>query len=86
MKPNSVTPEDIQDISKVIFQEGKKVLQNMQNKIDKITADRDEEVLRIKDHSKKLLTQIKKIKKDKKSLKDKLKNVVFKRKYQSHQW
>ena len=29
LKPNSVTP-DIQDISKVIFQEGKKVLQNMQ--------------------------------------------------------
>lgn len=38
MKPNSIVPEDILDISKVIFQEGKKLLQNMEKKIDKITA------------------------------------------------
>ena len=48
VKPNSVTPEDIQDISKVIFQEGKKVLQNMQNEIEKITIDKNEEVSRLK--------------------------------------
>jgi len=76
LKPNSVTPEDIQDISKVIFQEGKKALQNMQNKIDKITVDRNEEVFRLKDNSEKLLTQIKKLKKDKKSLKDKLEHCI----------
>jgi len=76
VKPNSVTPKDIQDISKVIFQKSKKALQNMQNEIDKVTANRNEEVLRLKDHSEKLLTQIKKLKKDKKSLKDKLEHCI----------
>lgn len=34
----------------------------MQNEIDKVTADRNEEVLRLKNHSEKLLTQMKKLK------------------------
>ena len=42
LKPNSVTPEDIQEILKVIFQEGKKVIQNMQKEIDKITTNKNE--------------------------------------------
>jgi len=76
LKVDSVTPKDIQDISKVIFQEGKKVLQNMQRKVDKITTDKNEEVSRLKDHSRKLLTQIKKLKNNKKSLKDKLEQLT----------
>ncbi len=63
VKPNSITLEDIQDISIVIFQESKKILQNIQNEIDKIIADRNEEVFRLKDHSKKLIRQVKKLKK-----------------------
>ena len=51
MKLNSVIPEGVLDISKVIFQEGKKLLQNMQRKVDKITADKNEEVSRLKDHN-----------------------------------
>jgi len=78
LKPNSVTPEGIQDISKIIFQEGKKVLQNMQREIDKITTDKNEEVSRLKDHSEKLLTQIRKLKKDKNSLENKLQQLIEK--------
>ena len=48
LKRNSVMPVDISDISKVISQEGKKVLQNMQNEIDKITVDKNEEVSLLK--------------------------------------
>ena len=40
LKPNSVTPKDIQEISKLIQQESKKVIQNMQKEIDKITVEK----------------------------------------------
>ena len=46
LKPNSMTPEEIQEISKLIFEEGKKVIQNMQKEIDKITTNKNEEVAR----------------------------------------
>ena len=39
LKPNSVTPEDVQEISQVISQEGKKVIQNMKKEIEKITTN-----------------------------------------------
>ena len=64
LKPNSVTPEDIQEISKVIIQESKKAIQNMQKEIDKITTNKNEEVVCPKYHNEKLLMQIKKLKKD----------------------
>ena len=51
LEPNSVTLEDIPDISKVISQEGKKILQNIENEINKITVDKNEEVYRLKNHS-----------------------------------
>ena len=76
LKPNSVTREDIQEISKLIFQEGKKVIQNMQREVDKITIEKNEEVLWLKDHSEKLLTQIRKLKKDKKLLENKVQQLV----------
>ena len=41
LKPNSVTLEDVQEISKVIFQEGKKVIQNMQKETGKITPNKN---------------------------------------------
>jgi len=66
------------DISKVISHEGKKVLQNMQNEIDKITIDKNEEVSRLKNHSEKLLMQIKILKKDKKSLENQVQQLIKK--------
>ena len=59
-------------------QEGKKVLQNMQKEIDKINVDKNEEVSRFKNHSEKLLSQIKKLKKDKKSLENKVQQLIEK--------
>jgi len=79
LKTDSVIPEDIQEISKVILQESKKAIQNMQKEVDKITADKNEEVSRLRDHSEKLLTQIKKLKKDKKLLEKKGQQLVEKK-------
>lgn len=42
LKPNLVIPEDIQDISKIISQDSKKVLQYLQREIDKIIIDKNE--------------------------------------------
>lgn len=50
----------------------------MQKEIDKITTNKNEEVARLKDHNEKLLTQIKKLKKDKKSLENKVQQLVKK--------
>ena len=78
LKPNSVTPEDIQEISKVILQESKKAIQNMQREVDDITTDKNEEFSRLKDHCEKLLMQIKKLKKDKESLENKVQQFIDK--------
>ena len=78
LKPHSVMPEDLEEISKVNFQEGKKAIQNMQREVGKITTDKNEEVSRVKDHSEKLLAQIKKLKKDKKSLENKVQQLIEK--------
>ena len=69
-------PEDIQEISKVISQEGKKVIQNMQKEVEKFTTNKNEEVSFLKEHNEKLLTQIKKMKKDTKSLENKVQQLV----------
>ena len=50
----------------------------MKREVDKITADKNEEVSWLKDHSERLLTQIKKLKKDKKSLAGKLEQLAQK--------
>ena len=50
----------------------------MQKEVDKIIVDKNEEVSCLKDHSEKLLTQIKKLKNDKKSLKNKLEELITK--------
>ena len=41
LKLNSVMLEDIQEISKVILQESKKAIQNMQKEIDKLTTNKN---------------------------------------------
>ena len=50
----------------------------MQREVDEITTNNNEEVSRLKDHNNKLLTQIKKLKKDKKSLENKVQQLVQK--------
>ena len=61
-KPHSVTPEDFNNISEVMLQENKKAMQRMQKEFDKVIKDKSKEIYRLKEHSKKLLTQIKKSK------------------------
>jgi hypothetical protein len=46
LEPDSVTQEDLKDISKVILQENQKSMQNMQKEIDKIITDKNEEISR----------------------------------------
>jgi hypothetical protein len=70
-EPESVTPEDFNDISEVILHENKKAMQRMQKEFDEVIKDKNEEIFRLKDHSQKLLTQIKKSK-DKKQCLSKL--------------
>jgi hypothetical protein len=60
-EPDSVTPEDFNDISEVILQENKKH-QRMQKEFDEVIKDKSKEISRLKEHGKKLLTQIKKSK------------------------
>jgi hypothetical protein len=58
-EPNSVTLEDFNDISEVILQENQKAIQK---EFDKVIKDKNEEISRLREHSKKLLNQIKKAK------------------------
>ena len=51
LESNPVTSEDFKDISKVILQENKKSMENMQKEIDKIITDKNEEISRLKNHS-----------------------------------
>jgi hypothetical protein len=57
-----VTLEDFNNISKVILQENKKAMQGTQKEFDEVITEKNEEISRLKDHNKKLLTQIKKAK------------------------
>jgi hypothetical protein len=51
LESDPVTSEDFKDISKVILQENKKSMENMQKEIDKIITDKNEEISRLKNHS-----------------------------------
>jgi hypothetical protein len=64
-EPEFVKAEDFNDISEIIRQENKKAMQRMQKEFDEVIVDKNEEISRLKDHSKKLLTQIKKSRKKK---------------------
>jgi hypothetical protein len=57
-----VTPEDCNDISEVILQENKKSMQRIQKEFDEVIKDKREEISCLKEHSKKILSQIKKSK------------------------
>jgi hypothetical protein len=64
MKSDSIIPssKDLKDLSKVILQENQWSISKMQKEFDEVITDKNEEISRLKDHSKKLLTQIKKSK------------------------
>jgi hypothetical protein len=55
-EPDSVTLEDFNDISEVILQENKKAMQRMQKEFDEVIKNKSEEISRLKEHNKKLLT------------------------------
>jgi hypothetical protein len=55
-EPYSVTPEDFNDILEVILQENNKAMQRMQKEFDEVIKDKSEEISRLKEHGKKLLT------------------------------
>jgi hypothetical protein len=57
-----VIPEDFNDISEVILQENKKAMQRMQKEFDEVIKDKNKEIYRLKEHSQKILTRIKKSK------------------------
>ena len=71
MKSSSEDPssEDLKDISKVILQDSQMSIQQLQDcqKLDQVITEKDEEISRLKNHSKNLIAQIKKLKQEKKS-------------------
>jgi predicted RNase H-like nuclease (RuvC/YqgF family) len=64
MKSDSIVPssKDLKDISKVILQENRWSVSKIQKEYDGVIADKNEEISHLKEHSKKLLNQIKKSK------------------------
>jgi hypothetical protein len=60
--PDSVTPEDFNNISEVILQENQKAMQGTKKELDEVITKKNEEIARLKNHNKKLLTQINKAK------------------------
>jgi hypothetical protein len=63
MRSKAIIPssEDFKDITKVILQENQKSISRMQKKFKKVIKDKNKEIYRLKEHSQKLLTQIKKL-------------------------
>lgn len=55
---DSITLEDIKNISKVTLQENKKLMQNMQKEVGKTITDKNKDISYFRDHSEKLLMQI----------------------------
>ena len=82
VKPNSLTPEDKLDITRVVLPESKKTIQYFQREVDEITTNKNEKFSRLKDHNDKLLTQIKKLKKDKKSLENNMQQLIKNKQHQ----
>jgi hypothetical protein len=62
MRSKSITPSSkyFKDISKVILPDNQNSISKMQKEYDEVIADKNQEISRLKNHSKKLLTQNKK--------------------------
>jgi hypothetical protein len=64
MRSKSIIPssKDFKDILKVILQENKKSTSGMEKEFDEVIIDKNEEISHLKDHSQKVLAQVKKSK------------------------
>jgi autonomous glycyl radical cofactor GrcA len=62
MRSKSITPssKDFKDISKVTLPDNQNSISKMQKEYDEVIANKNQEISRLKNHSEKLLTQIKK--------------------------
>jgi len=69
-KSEAPSAEDFKDISKLISQENQKSIQKMRKEVEKIVANKDDELTRLRSHNKDLLIQIRKLKNDKKALQE----------------
>ena len=79
MKSDSISPsKDLDQISKILLSNKQKSILEIQKECDKIAIDKDAEICHLKIHNQSLLTQIKKIKSDKKMVEDKLEQLINK--------
>jgi hypothetical protein len=72
MRSKSITPssKDFKDISKVILPNNQNSISKMQKEYDEVIVDKNQEISRLKNHSEKLLTQIKKSRDTKKRVQE----------------
>jgi hypothetical protein len=79
VKSDSIsTSKDLDQISKILLSDKQQSILEIQKECDKIVIDKDAEICRLKIHNQSLLTQIKKIKSDKKTVEDKLEQLINK--------
>jgi hypothetical protein len=73
VKSDSVsTSKDLDRISKMLLSDKQQSILEIQKECDKIIIDKDAEICRLKNHNQSLVTQIKKLKNEKKSQKERL--------------
>jgi hypothetical protein len=70
--------EDFKNISKMINQDDQMTVQKKQEEFDKVVANKEEEICRLKNHNQSLVAQIKKLKNEKRSHKEKLEQLTSK--------
>ena len=72
------TSKYLDQISKILLSNKQQSILEIQKECDKIVIDKDAEICHLKAHNQSLLTQIKKIKSDKKMIQDKLEQLINK--------
>jgi predicted RNase H-like nuclease (RuvC/YqgF family) len=68
--------EGFKNISKMINQDDQMTVQKKQKEFDKVVANKEEEISRLKNHNQSLVAQIKKMKNEKRSYKEKLEQLT----------
>jgi hypothetical protein len=74
--PVAPSSKDLKDISKEILQGNQRSTQKMKKEFDRVVADKDKEIYRLKNHSQSLIAQIKKLKNEKCHKKKRLKQLT----------
>jgi hypothetical protein len=72
------TSKDLDQISKILLSDKQQSILEIQKECDKIVIDKDAKICRLKTHNQCLLTEIKKIKSDKKTVEEKLEQLINK--------